>query len=147
LTAVQTPEGELDRELSDSFMALVAEARKADVDPTGLLTGDAVDRGVSAARRWAGERVAERESEIQRVNDEVIDTQLESLRLSHERRTLRVEAQLREAEEARQTPTARMRAGQLANIVREYDGKRRELEGRRGVEVGHRIVAAGLLVP
>jgi hypothetical protein len=146
MTAVVTRDGQIDEALSDGFTMLVADAQTTSIDPTGVITDQAVEVALTAARTWAGERAAARKADIERVHHEVIDTQLESLRLSHERRSLRVQTQLREAEQAGQASIRRMRAGQLGNLARQYEEKRRELASRRGVEVGHRIVGAGLLV-
>src|SRR5262249_51833998 len=109
------------------------------------LRDETVESAESAARTWAGQEVERRQAELERVTGEAIDVQLESLRLSHERMITRVEAQLFEAESQGQERLVRMRRGQLENMRRRYEDKRRELEAKRGVEVGHRLVAAGVL--
>ena len=40
---------------------------------------------------------------------------------------------------------ARMRRGEITNVEHRYEEKTRELEARRGVEVSHRVVGAGVL--
>ena len=135
--------GKVDETRSESFLQLARQARTTSVDATGLLTDEGLDRAVAAARAWVGERVTEREADLKRLHDDVLDSKLESLRQGAERRKLWVTHQLTEARDDR---IVRMRRGQLTNIDEDYERKRRELEERRGVDVGYGLVAGGVLV-
>ena len=143
VAAVVDDDGVVNEELSADFLKLARQARSASLDGTGLITDERLGLAVAAARAWAGARVTEREGELKRLHDDVLDSKLESLRQGHERRKLWVTHQLTEVREER---IARMRRGQLANIDEDYERKRRELEERRGVDVGYGLVAAGVAV-
>ena len=144
------PDGTIDQELSERFLLLVRQARSVNGADRGgphaeLLSDEVVDRCAAAAREWAGRRVEQTRVERDRIVSSSVDMQLESLRLSHERRIATIREQLSEAERQHQASIARMRRGQLTNVERYYEEKTRELQGRRGVEVSHRNVGAGLL--
>jgi SNF2 family DNA or RNA helicase len=141
IASVVDPDGQVDAGLSEDFMRLARQAEAVSLDGTGLLTDDRLDQAVTAARAWAADRRNEREAEIRRLHDDVLDTKLESLRHGHERRKLWVTHQLAEARDER---IERMRRGQLANLDEEYERKRRQLEERRGVDLGYELVAAGV---
>ena len=148
VATVVDPDGQLDKSMSVAFVSLVSEARPCTFDPTGLVTDSAVDVALGVARGWVGEHVSAKIEELERVQHEIVETRLESLRQSHERRLLRVQAQLDEAESRGQDQIARMRRGQKTNLIRQYEEKMRALESGRAVDVGYRPepVAAGVLV-
>jgi len=153
IAAVVDKDGDLDASLSKDFMSIARKAKSLETagDRAAHGTGDpwiadaAVESAQAAARTWAGQQVSERQAELERITGEAIDAQLESLRLSHERMVLRIEDQLRDAELRGQESIARMRGGQLRNAHRHYDEKVHELEAKRGVDVGHSLVATGVL--
>ncbi len=151
VVATVTPAGELDERLSEQFLSLTGRATNVagngepGPDIGELLSDDVVDRAAETARAWAGTQVAEKQAELERVAGEATDVQLESLRLSHERNVGRIREQLADAEANGQERIARMRRGQLSNVSRRYDEKVRELELRRGVEVGPRGFGEGVV--
>lgn len=146
ITAVVGSDGAVDEAMSADFTRLVADSREVSFDATGVVTDVRVDEALDAARSWAGRKAMERTEELERLRDEAVDAQVESLRQSHERRVLRVSEQLEEAERKRQDQIARMRRGQRTNMIQRYEERVRALEAGKGVEVGHRIVAAGVLI-
>ncbi len=97
----------------------------------------------TVAQRWIAADVAQREQELSQLNDETIDAQLESLRVSTDRRIAWLREQLGTLTDQR---ILRMRRSQLANIEQDLDVRARRLESRRGVTVGRTLVAAGVLV-
>ena len=74
---------------------------------------------------------------------ETINAQLESLRLSTDRRLAWIQEQLTAATEQR---IVRMRRSQLANLEQDRVVRESRLEARRGVTVGRNLLAAGVLV-
>jgi len=105
---------------------------------------DAIERMHRAALDWVTAVVAMREQELQALSDETLTAQAESLRLSTDRRRLWLSEQIQETQSP---PIVRMRTAQLARLETEFEAKRALLEGKRGVSVGYRPVAAGLVVP
>ena len=73
---------------------------------------------------------------------EAISAQVESLRLSSDRRKLWLREQI---ETARVESILRMRRAQLERLDSELEAKLARLEAKRGVTVGYRLVAAGLV--
>lgn len=147
VAAVVGSDGEIDEDLSERFMAIAKDSR--DAAPSGateeLLTDERVDRCSAIARAWAGSHVDRIREEREIIVENAVDTQLESLKLSFGRRCSAIRDQLAEADRQGQDSIVRMRRGQLANVERKYESKVRDLEKRRGVEVSHRIVGAGVL--
>jgi len=86
--------------------------------------------------------VATREQVLHARNDETISAQVESLRLSVDRRRLWLQDQI---QEGRYEPIIRMRRAQLSRLESEFDAKLATLEAKRGVSFGYRLVAAGLV--
>lgn len=86
--------------------------------------------------------VAAREQALQDRNDETVTAQVESLRLSADRRRLWLREQI---EEGRSTPIVRMRRAQLARLEDEHEAKLARLDTKRLVSVGYRLVACGLV--
>jgi hypothetical protein len=97
----------------------------------------------AVAQRWIATDVERREQELTQLNDEAIDAQQESLRLSTDRRIAWLEEQLTTVENER---INRMRRSQLANIRDEARLRAEWLERGRGVSVGRKLVAAGAMV-
>jgi hypothetical protein len=103
---------------------------------------DTVRRLHEAALTWVAGVVAAREQVLHARSDETVSAQVESLRLSVDRRRLWLQEQI---QEGRSEPIIRMRRAQLSRMVSEFDAKLATLEDKRGVSVGHRLVAAGLV--
>jgi ABC-type phosphate transport system auxiliary subunit len=132
-----------DGQLVDGGAALLAaldDARSVEVKPPNA---KAIEQMHRSALDWVTADVAAREQELQARNDETITAQIESLRLSSDRRRLWFQEQIQENPSA---PIVRMRKAQLARLETEFETKLGRLEGRRGVSVGYRLVAAGLVV-
>ncbi|MEN3284721.1 MAG: hypothetical protein V7607_5861 [Solirubrobacteraceae bacterium] len=104
----------------------------------------AVERMYRAALDWVIGDVAAREQELQARNDETVTTQVESLRLSTDRRLLWLQQQI---EEGRSPSIGRMRRAQLDRLESEFEAKLARLESKRGVSVSYRLVASGLILP
>ncbi len=146
--AVVGRSGQVDKGLSDQFLTMAKHSGNG----SGLgalqedyLTDEWVDQSETVARAWAGAHVERIREERETVVASAVDAQIESLRLSFERRHATITDQWADADRQGQQSIARMRRGQLTNIERYHEGKVRDLEKRRGVEVSHRIVGAGIL--
>lgn len=142
VTVVVAPDGSVDEELGRDFPLLVDEAEAVQGDAPVLSEAEVASME-EVAQRWIAADVARREQELSQLNDETIDAQQESLRLSTDRRVAWLAEQLRTVNNER---ILRMRRSQLANIEQEAQVKTERLEGRRGVTVGRTLVAAGALV-
>jgi hypothetical protein len=97
-----------------------------------------------AALDWITAEVAAREQQLQARNDETVTAQVESLRLSTDRRRLWLQQQI---QEGRSASIVRMRRVQLSRLEAEHEVKHAKLQSKRGVSVGNRVVAAGLVLP
>jgi len=134
--------GEVDEHLRSEFPELLARATDLAADRP-LLSVAEISTAKERAGRWIAVERDRREAELRRANDESVGTQLESLRLSSERRELFLREQIE-----RQTDPGilRMRRSQLENHERDVAERGARLEAKRGVTVGHRLVAAAVLV-
>ena len=139
---VVAPDGSVDEDLGRDFPLLVDEAEAVNGDAP-LLSDSDVARMETVAQRWIAADVAQREQELSQLNDETIDAQLESLRVSTDRRIAWLHEQLEALTDQR---ILRMRRSQLTNIEQDLDVRSQRLEARRGVTVGRTLVAAGVLV-
>jgi hypothetical protein len=132
--------GEVHETASTLFLAAVPDATSIDESP--LFTDDEITRAESAARHYIAAGVARREQELTQLNDEVVDAQLESLRLGFERRQMWLHERIEAADNAR---IERMRRSQLMNWEADFEARMAELERKRGVTVGQRLIAAGVV--
>lgn len=135
---VVSPNGVVAPEAGEAFLSCVTDASSLDIDPP--FTDTEVTQAESAARQHIAAEVARREQELTQINDENVDAQLESLLLSFERRQLWLREQVQRADNER---IVRMRRAQLANWEADFDVRVAELERKRGVTMGQRLVAAG----
>jgi superfamily II DNA or RNA helicase len=134
-------DGKVHEPASEGFLGAVADAQSIDDSP--LFTDDEITRAESAARHYIAAGVARREQELTQLNDEVVDAQLESLRLGFERRQLWLHERIEAADNER---IERMRRSQLVNWEADFEARVAELERKRGVTVGQRLIAAGVVV-
>ena len=125
---------------ADLLAQLEAAGDLVDLEP---LSSDTIDRMHGAALDWVTGEVAAREQDLQMRSDETIAAQVESLRLSTDRRRLWLQEQI---QEGRSTPIVRMRRAQLSRLETDFETKLARLESKRGVSVGYRLVAAGVVV-
>ena len=146
VAAVVNEDGGVEDELSRIFFKELAGASTLAGDLMNVVTDDWIDRAQAAAREWIGRERQTREDDLNRVHDSAIDAQLESLRQSFERRKQRLQERIVDAEERDLSRRLRtMFTSQLTNMEARHSEKLRELEGRRGVDVGYTIVAAGVM--
>lgn len=133
--------GDVDEQASAAFLAAVPDAESVDAEP--LFTDEDISRAESAARQHMAAIVARREQEVTQLNDEVVNAQLESLRLGFERRQMWLHERIEAADNER---IERMRRSQLVNWEADFEARVAELQRKRGVTVGQRLVAAGVVV-
>jgi hypothetical protein len=134
-----TPDGQVVEGGAD-LLSRLDEARSVDTVP---FSAAEVDRMHRAALDWITAEVAARERALQARNDETVSAQVESLRLTTERRRLWLREQI---QEGRSEPIVRMRRAQLSRLESDYETRRAALEAKRGISVGNRLVAAGMVV-
>ena len=132
--------GEAVADAGDALLAGLDSAHTATVLPD--FNAEEIEGLYQSALGWIAAEVAAREQGLQARNDETISAQVESLRLSTDRRRLWLHEQI---QVGRSTPIVRMRRAQLARLETEAEARLAVLEGRRGVSVGYRLVAAGLV--
>lgn len=109
-------------------------------DGTERMTAEAVDRAHQRALEWVALEVAGREQEMQEKNEATVSAQIESLRLTHDRRRLWLREQI---ESGRSEPIIRMRRAELGRVESEFAARLDRLEAKRMISVGYRLVAAG----
>ena len=134
--------GHPETDLAEGLLTALASAESTDLGAEGVVTDDAVDAGASAARTVVAAEVSQLEEQVGRINEAAVNAQVESLRLSYERRNEQLRGRLAEAQDAR---IVRLYQGQLSNRQVDYERKLAELEAKRGVEVSSELVATGLL--
>ena len=122
-----------------AFLTSLEDAR--DVPLPGAPDPETIDQMHHTAMEWITADVADREQELQAKNDEIITAQIESLKLTTDRRRLWLQEQI---QEGRSTPIIRMRRAQLSRLETDTEARLAQLQDRRGVTVGYRLVAAGL---
>src|SRR5205823_8413123 len=124
-----------------ALLSGLGDARNVEI--VDVPDAEAVERMHSSAMSWVIAEVAAREQHLQARNDETLTAQAESLQMSLDRRRLR----LRELIEESHTPSiTRMRIGQLDRLETDAEAKLARLEAKRGVSLGYRLVALGLVV-
>lgn len=138
LAVVVGPHGRVDEAASRDLLGSLDAARSAVPEP---LDPEVVNRCYGAALNWVAALVAQREQQLQARADELITAQMDSLRLTVDRRRLWLDEQI---EQGRAVPIIRMRRAQLSRLDTETAAKLEELASRRGVSVGYRLVAAGV---
>jgi superfamily II DNA or RNA helicase len=137
---VATREGDIVDE-GAALLSSLDDARSVEiVDPPDEAAIDCMHR--AAMELIAGD-VAAREQELQARNDEAVTAQIESLRVSADRRRLWLQEQI---QEGRSEPIVRMRRAQLSRVETEVESKVSQLGAKRGISMGYRLVAAGLVV-
>ncbi|XAY07873.1 DNA helicase [Paraconexibacter sp. AEG42_29] len=134
--------GEVVPGAGDLLLAGLGDARTSTA--SAPFTSDQVDGLYQSVLGWVADTVAARERELQARNDETISAQVESLRLSTDRRRLWLNEQI---QAGRSNPIVRMRRAQLGRLETEHAARHAELDRRRGVSVGYRLVAAGVVTP
>lgn len=132
----------VDERTGARFLTLVERAYSV-ASNAPLLSESTIDDAFAVAERWIVSERDRREASLRLSNDATINAQLESLRLTHERQRFFLHQQL---EEQRDEGILRMRRGQLSNQEVEFEQRSVQLEARRGVSVGLRLVAAGAIV-
>jgi superfamily II DNA or RNA helicase len=134
--------GMVDEGLGRDFPLLVDEARALESDAP-ILSEAEIGAMEVVAQRWIAADVARREQELTQLNDETVDQQQESLRLSVDRRVGWLKEQLETVSDER---ILRMRRSQLSNVEQDAQMRMVRLEGGRGVTVGRTLVAAGAML-
>ena len=139
VAALVRPDGEI-ASAEGPLLSALDEAFNAETAPN-LHPGE-IDRMHAASVDWVAAEVASRERELQARSDEVVDAQIESLRVSTDRRRLWLQEQI---QESRSEPIVRMRRSQLSRLDADVEARMARLSSKRGVTVGYRLVAAGLV--
>jgi hypothetical protein len=124
----------------DELLARLEDAR--DMSSVPSVPGDVLRRMHESALDWVVADVAVREQVLRAESDERLNTQVESLRLFTDRRRLWLREQIQESSAA---SIRRMREAQLRRLETEAEAKLARIEARRGVTVGYRLLAAGLV--
>ena len=133
-------DGNVDEGGSAQLLGALDTARTGEVGE--IPSAETVHRSHEQALTWIAAVVAAREQDLHARNEETIGAQIESLRVSIDRRRLWLQEQI---QEGRSEPIVRMRRSQLSRLESEFDAKLDTLESKRGVTVGYRLVAAGLV--
>jgi hypothetical protein len=108
--------------------------------------GDPLREQSEIAEEWASRRVREREDELELISDQILDRRQASLEESFERWLINRRQRLWDAERQGQESIARLHAGYIRRREGELAQKLREIEAKRGVQIGRELVAGGLLV-
>jgi superfamily II DNA or RNA helicase len=106
---------------------------------------DSLREQTAVAEEWASQRIREREDELRRISDQILDRRRASLDESFDRWLVNRRQRLWVAERQGQESIARLHAGFIRRREGELAQKLREIEERRGVQIGRELVAGGLL--
>lgn len=137
-------DGRADERLSAVLLSLLEDAKNLDGTPPPTWREAELRSAYERATNWVAGVRAAREEELARSAEETVAAQRESLRMTIERRQLWLTEQI---QNARSEPIRRMRRSQLNNLSDELARKEAELDRRRGVAVGSRLVAGGFAIP
>lgn len=138
MAVVVAVDGAVDESASRELLGSLDSASSSSPD---RLDAETINRCFGAALDWVAAAVIQREQQLQARNDETITSQIESLRLTVDRRRLWLNEQI---QLGRAAPIIRMRRSQLSRLDTESAAKLEALDARRGVSVGYRLVAAGV---
>jgi ATP-dependent helicase HepA len=120
---------------------LLTHLERADSEALAV-TPETVETMYDASLSWAQREVQTREGNLRIRNDETVSAQVESLRISTDRRRLWLRQQLAEGTSM---PILRMHRAQLTRIDAELETRLDVLERKRGVTVSYVLLAAGLV--
>ena len=137
-------DGEVDAARSARLLTLLDDVRTWDAGED-YPDEDAIDEALRRAEEWASRQVKEREAELLRVSDQIIDRRIASLEESLERWLIKRRELLTEAEQRGDTTIARLHRGYIRRRKTEVAAKVGELGEQRGVDVGRELIAGGLL--
>jgi SNF2 family DNA or RNA helicase len=134
----------VDGAASPSLLKLI---REAEVDPaSGAEPADhEVEEAWTTAEEWLAEQIRDREAELSRISDQIIDRRISSLEESFGRWLEHRRGLLEQAEYKGQKSIARLHRGYIRRREGEVAAKLQELEGLRTVQIGHELVAGGIL--
>jgi SNF2 family DNA or RNA helicase len=135
-------DGDVDEALS---ARVLSEMRAATSFPNAQPSEDEVQAASDKAAAWVVRHVAERERELRRTSDTLIDRRIASLRETHARLVQHRRVRLDEDRRLGRDRLVRMHEGFIRNRDRELREKLADLEARRGVAIGREAVAGGIL--
>ena len=136
--------GGVDEAASSRLLKLI---REAEVDPASGSEPDdpKVEQAWRTAEEWLAGQIRDRESELSKITDQIIDRRISSLQESFDRWLEHRRGLLQQAEYKGQTSIARLHRGYIRRREGEVATKLRDLEGQRTVQIGHELVAGGIL--
>jgi hypothetical protein len=144
LPVVVAEDGAVDPSLSDSLMKLIGQSERS--QSSGWRPDEpVVDRAFDAAEVWVSVRVRDREEELSRLNNQIVDRRMSSLQESFDRWLVHRRQLLRRAQVRRQDSIARLHQGYIRKREAELAEKLRQLDGQRLIQIGQDLVAGGLL--
>ena len=138
------PDRGVDEPLSDALLSLITDS--VDPNPSSERLDDGtVVRAWETAESWIVERIAQRETEMRQLSDQIIDRRVASLGDAYGRWVTNTRAKLVHAEEYGQDRIVRMHKGHIRRRDAEHAEKLRKLETERDVLIGHELIAGGIL--
>ena len=136
--------GDVDEELSDELLVTVQGAETWLRDD-GYPDENEVAAALEQATVWAATRIAERQADLERVSDQIIERRIDSLQESHGRWREHRQRMLEEAQWRGDERMARLHHGYMRRRDNELQTKLTQLAEQRGVEIGQELLAGGVL--
>lgn len=137
--------GSVDTELSERLLPAVEGATRW-ADPADYPTDEDIEEAAKHADEWIAIFARERQEDLRRANDQILNVRAENLKESTER-MVRRRTQL--AEEARLVGNdriARMNEGFVSKRRSELAVRLAQIERQRDVDVGRELIAGGFLL-
>lgn len=132
----------VDLTLSTRFLRIIQESEETRPGVKKDLVPDVYEKALEIAVSFIEGKRDERESEMKRLNDALIDARLRALERTYNFKSRRVRGYLQTAHEPR---IVRMRKAQLKNLTAKYEADRAELEKRRSISVTYSLRLAGVI--
>jgi ATP-dependent helicase HepA len=131
----------IDEKLSNTFMRLLQKAFPTKANSQNGFNKHILGKTNEVAIQYIAEKRDEKDNELQRSNDAMINSRISALEQSFEIKNNQVEGYLRSATDNR---IIRMRKAQLRNLEAKYQTKIDDLENLREVSVSYSLEMAGV---
>jgi superfamily II DNA or RNA helicase len=138
-------DGAVDPELSEQLLSALDEATSW-TEPLGFPNDVQIELAHTRAEEWAATFGSERQTQLRRANDQILDRRVASLNESTQRLVDRQTELLNEARRKGQDSIVRLREGLIARKQSQLRTKLAEIEGQRHVDIGRELLAGGFLL-
>jgi hypothetical protein len=138
-------DGAVDPELSEQLLSALDDATSW-TEAFDFPNDAQIELAHTRAEEWAATFGSERQTQLRRANDQILDRRVASLNESTQRLVGRQTELLNEARRKGQDSIVRLREGLIARKQSQLRTKLAEIEGQRHVDIGRELLAGGFLL-